>query len=318
MIFVVDLAINQIANLINYLMINQSLKIKLNFNKIDNNMKKEISSYSFFVFLGIITDQIFWKTDGIILGILSNITVVGVYSISSQLVNQFMNLSSTFSGVFLPRLTEMVARGESKKTINEFFTKASRFQFILVAMILINYIFLGKQFINLWVGSKMQDAYYYGLVIVISLTVPMFQTTGYQILYAMNKHKVRSIIYLFNAIFNIIMSIILFKVYGAFGPALATAIAMVIGNTIVINIYYKKVLELKLVKFFRQVCFKTGIVAIIVAMIFIGLNKIIISKGIYSFLVKAVISNAVYLIGIFLYALSKEERNKVLKKFRLK
>lgn len=313
-VFVVDLVLNQAINVINYLAVKYELKIKLSFRNIDDDIKKEIYSYSFFVFLGIITDQIFWKTDAIILGILSNITVVGIYSISSQLVNQFLNICATFSGVFLPNLTEMVAKNRGQEEINEFFTKASRYQFILVAMILLNYIFLGKQFINIWVGHEMQDAYYYGLVIFVSLTVPMFQTTGYQILFAMNKHKVRAVIYLFNAILNIIMSVILFKFYGAFGPALATAIAMIIGNTIIINIYYKRVLELRLFKFFKEVCFKTGIVAIIVAMIFIGLNKIVIDEGLYSFFIKAVISNSIYLVGVFLYTLTKEERNKILGK----
>lgn len=315
-VFTVDLVLNQGINIINYLAVKRKLKIKLSFKRIDDDTKREMSGYSFFVFLGIITDQIFWKTDGIILGILSNITIVGVYSISSQLVSQFLNICSTFSSVFLPNLTEMVAKDKNKEPVNEFFTKSSRYQFILVAMILINYIFLGKQFINLWVGPEMQDAYYYGLVIFVSLTIPMFQTTGYQILYAMNKHRVRSLIYIFNAILNIVLSVILFKFYGPIGPALATAIAMIIGNTIIMNIYYKKFLELKLFKFFKEVCFKTAIVAIIVAVVFTCLNRIIVDYGLFSFLLKAVIANSIFLIGVFVYTLSKEERNKILGRLR--
>lgn len=315
-VFAVDLVLNQGLNIINYLWVRYKLKVKLNFKKMDNNMKKEISTYSFFVFLGIITDQIFWKTDGIIIGMLSNIAIVGVYSISSQLVNQFLIICSTFSAVFLPNLTEMVTEDKGKEKINEFFTKSSRYQFILVSMIILNYIFLGKQFINLWVGPEMQDAYYYGLVVFISLTIPMFQTTGYQILYAMNKHKARSIIYIFNAILNVILSVILFKFYGAIGPALATAIAMIIGNTIIMNIYYKKILELKLFKYFKEVCLKTGIVAMVDAMVFIWLNKIIINNGAFSFLLKVILANGIYIIGIFFYTISKNEKNKILGKIR--
>jgi O-antigen/teichoic acid export membrane protein len=313
MVFLVDLVLNQGINIINYLVVRYSLKIKLNFNKLDTNVRKEIYTYSFFVFLGIITDQIFWKTDGIIIGIMGTVNVVGVYSISGQIISQYLNICATFSSVFLPKLTHMIAENRPKSEINKFFIKASRYQFILVAMILINYIFLGKQFIILWLGNNMIDAYYYGLVIFISLTVPMFQTTGYQILYAMNKHKVRSMIYLFNAIINIIISVILFKIYGAIGPALATAIAMIAGNTVIINIYYKKTLELKLIDFFYKVCNKTLVVSIIISIVFIVLNRFT-DNGILSFLLKVIIGNILYTIGIYFYTLSKEEKMFILKK----
>ncbi|MPQ43537.1 oligosaccharide flippase family protein [Clostridium tarantellae] len=318
MIFVVDLIINQAVNLLNFLMVKHSLKVKMNFTKLDKEITNQIKHYSFFVFLGIITDQIFWKTDGIILGMFSTISIVGIYNISAQLVSQYLNFSSTFSGVFLPKLTEMVSKGASKNEINNFFTKASKFQFMIVAMILINYIFLGKQFILLWVGPSMIEAYYFGLVIFIALTVPMFQTTGYQILFAMNKHKFRSIVYLFNAILNLFMSVILFKIIGPMGPALATAIAMFIGNTLIMNIYYKKILELKLIRFFSTVCGRTGIIAILTSGIFIILNNYIIENSFLTLILKAAISNSLYIIGIYFVSLSKEERNKVYSKFKKK
>lgn len=318
MVFVVDLIINQIINIVNYIMVKYSLKIKMNFTKIDDDIKKQIKSYSFFVFLGIITDQIFWKTDGIILGSLSNLTVVGIYNIAAQIVNQYLNIGSTFSGVFLPKLTEMVSAKKSKVEINKFFTKASRYQFILVAMILVNYIFLGKQFINLWVGPSMKQAYYYGLVMLVSLTIPMFQTTGYQILFAMNKHRFRSIVYLFNAIFNLVMSIILFKILGAFGPALATAIAMFIGNTVIMNMYYRKVLDLKLINFFKNVCLKTGIIAIGMSIIFMFVNNYVYQNTFITFVLKAIICNLFYIIGIFYFVFTTDERNIILNKFKKK
>lgn len=316
MVFVVDLILNQLVNILCYLQMRFGLKIKMDFKPIDEDIRKTLASYSFFVFLGIMADQIFWKTDSILLGVMSSITVVGIYNISAQLVNQYMMICGTFSSVFLPQLTEMINKKDSKKHINEFFTKASRYQFILVAMILINYIFLGKQFIILWVTNDMVDAYYYGLVIFISLTVPMFQTTGCQILYAMNKHKARSIILLINAIANLVMSVVLFKFFGAMGPALATAIAMVIGNTIMMNIYYSRVLDLKLIKFFKEVCLKISIVSVVVSFIYLLMNYEISSNTLITFIIKAIIGNSIYMIGIYLFALSKEDKDRLIKKIR--
>lgn len=310
-IFVIDLILNQALNLMNFFYIKNKLKLKLRFHNIEKTLKKELSSYSFFVFLGIITDQIFWRTDNIILGIMSTTAVVGVYSISSQLVNQYLTICATFSSVFLPAITEMTTLKDAKEKLNKFFINASRYQFILVLIILINYIFLGKEFITLWIGSDYIDVYYLGLIIFSSLTVPMFQTTGYQILYAMKKHKVRSILYVFNAVVNIIMSIIFFKYFGAYGPALATALAMFIGNTVLINIYYKKALGLKLLNFFNQVCSKTLASGVLVACAFLILNKFMVNITWIDFLTKATLANTLFLILIFIIVLTKEEKNKV-------
>src|SRR5690606_18982342 len=43
------------------------IKIKFHFGKIDLTLLKEILGYSFFVFLGVIVDQIYWNTDHFIL-----------------------------------------------------------------------------------------------------------------------------------------------------------------------------------------------------------------------------------------------------------
>ena len=308
-IFIVDLIINQGINVFNYIYVTKKLNVKLNFKPIDKLLKKELTRYSFFVFLGIITDQVFWKTDGIILGILSTTSVVSVYSISSQIISQYLLLCSTLSSVFLPRIVEKITSGESKKEINKFFIKASRYQYIFVGMILISYIFIGKDFLILWLGNNFVDAYYYGLIIMISLTVPMFQTTGYQILYAMGKHNFRSIIYLLNAILNIVISIILFYIIGPMGVAIATAIAMVLGNTIIINIYYKKVLELKLMNFFKYVCLKTTIVMVITTCVYVVLNNII-GVGWKEFIFKGCIANIIYLTGVWFITFDDNERSK--------
>lgn len=226
---------------------------------------------------------------------MSTTSVVAVYAISSQIITCYMNLCSTFSSVFLPRIIDKITMGQGNSEINKFFIKASRYQFMFVGIILTSYIFLGKEFIVLWLGNNYENAYYYGLLIMISLTVPMFQTTGYQILYAMKKHKVRSIIYLFNAIGNIILSIFLFKI---------------IGNTIFMNIYYRKTLQLNLVEFFKKTCFKTGIVMIIISCLYCIVNQYLQGSWII-FITKAVIINVTYITLIVKISFNEYERNTI-------
>lgn len=311
-IVLVDLVVTQIINVYCFLYMNLKLEVKMNFSPISKSLKKELFSYSFFIFLGIITDQIFWKTDSIILGVMGTSSIVAVYGISSQLISQFLNICSTFSSVFLPRIVEKITNGCTQKEINKFFIKASRYQFMFVAIIIVSYIFIGKDFIILWLGGGYSDAYRYGLIIILSLVVPMFQTTGYQILFAINKHKFRSIIYLINAIMNIVLSIVLFKLIGADGVAFATAIAMIIGNTLIMNIYYKHTFKIKLFYFFKEVCGKVSLVAIVTSFIYYLMNSFV-GVSLIGFIIKGSIGCLCYIILIFIVVLNRKEKQEILK-----
>lgn len=309
-LFIGDFIINQMLGLFYILYALRKIKIKIKLKTIDASMKNEINRYSFYVFLGIITDQIFWKTDNILLGILGGTAAIAVYSISSNLVNYYITLCSNFSSVFLPRLTELVLNDTENKSTNNFFIKASRYQYMIVFIILINYIFLGKEFITLWVGKNFIEAYYYGLIVIIPMTIPMFQTTGIQILYAKNKHKTRAIIYLGNAVLNILTSIVFIKIYGTIGAAMGTSFAMILGNCIFINLYYRYQFKLSLKEFFAKVCLKTTLYGIPTVIVFIILSFTTLKEiNFINFVIKVAIGNISYFYCIFRYSLKEEERN---------
>jgi len=72
----------------------------------------------------------------------------------------------------------------------------------------------------------------------VPVTLPLLQNLGIEIQRAKNMHKFRSWVYLFIAVANVAISIPLVKLYGGIGAAAGTAIALVLGNVIVMNWYY--------------------------------------------------------------------------------
>src|SRR5690606_38997277 len=65
------------------------IKINFYFGKLDIPLLKEILGYSFFVFLGVIVDQIYWNTDQFILGALVGTVPVAIYAIAMQFINMY-------------------------------------------------------------------------------------------------------------------------------------------------------------------------------------------------------------------------------------
>ena len=80
------------------------------------------------------------------------------------------------------------------------------------------------------------------------------------------------------SILNIFMSIALVRKYGATGAAVGTAIALVVCNILIINIYYKKIIGLNVVKFWAQIMKMTVLFMIPAATCAIAVNNFVLDS----------------------------------------
>lgn len=231
----------------------KQLKINFYFGKIDTTLLKEILGYSFFVFLGVIVDQIYWNTDQFILGALAGTVPVAVYAIAMQFINIYKKFSTSISSLFLPRASIMVANNSSNAEMTKSMIKYGRIQYIIMAYILSGFILFGRLFVNYWAGSNYDNAYYITLIIMIPLMIPLIQNFGISVLYAKNMQKFRSVVLIIIAVLNIIITIPLVQNFGGIGAAFATAISLTIGNTIIMNIYYHNKIGINMLHFWRNI-----------------------------------------------------------------
>ena len=212
------------------------LGMRIKFRNFDVNILKDISKYSFYIFLNIIIDRIYWGTDRIIIGKYIGTSAVGIYAIASIFNQVYMSLSTAVSGILFPKINILVVENKLKE-LSDLFIRVGRIQYILLGLISSGFIVFGKEFIYLWLGEGYSEVYVISLWIMIPITIPLIQNTGIAIIQARNLHQFRSIVYLFIAILNIINSIQLVKNYGAVGCAIATGISFILGQIIIMNIY---------------------------------------------------------------------------------
>ena len=81
--------------------------IKLSFDKLNIDFKKEIVAYSAIIFIVAVADKLYWQTDQILLGIIESPNEVAIYAVAIQFINIFMSLSIAINSVFLPRITKL-------------------------------------------------------------------------------------------------------------------------------------------------------------------------------------------------------------------
>lgn len=299
------------------------LKIGFVFKGMEKKVLKAVFIFSSYLVLGSITELILNSTDNVILGIISGPIAVAVYTVGSNFKNYFLTFSTSVSNVFAAQVNKVVASCKTgltdKKTmdneLNVIFQKIGRVQNLIVSLILIGFIFVGQQFINLWAGPEYGDAYFIALFLFIGFYVPCFQNVGLEIQKAKNKHKVRNVIYLLVAILNVIITIPFSMLWQGVGAAFATCICMLGGNFVWMNIYYHKRVGLNIIEFWKEILklFPGYIVTIIAGV----LVKLFLPINNYAqLLLGVVIILIVYMFAVWFLSMNQYEKDLIKKPIR--
>lgn len=287
------------------------LHVKIHFHYWNHELFSEFKKLALSVFAVSLIDQVFWKTNQIILGIISGTAAVAVYSIASLIYMNYMALSTAISGVYLPHVTGMVAKREPISKLSELFIQIGRWQYYLLALVGTGFIIFGKQFISLWAGPGFEDSYIITLLIIIPFTVDLIQNIGLAIMQAMNRYDFRARIYFFTGVLNLVMAIPLGMHYGGIGCAMATGVSMIVGNGFIMNWYYAKEIHLAIASFWSQIgriSFVTGVCLVIgyAANVYLWTQG-----GIGSFVLKAAMYTILYAVMIYAFAMNQMEREKI-------
>lgn len=294
------------------------LDILPKFNNLPFCLLKEIFGFSAFVFLGSLVDMMFWATDKIILGMLASTTQVAIYNVGAQFNTMMTNLSTAFSGVLTPKVTIMVTKKNDNKELTSLFIKVGRIQYYIIALALSGFIVFGKQFIDIWVGNGYLDAYYIALITLIPLMIPLIQNTGLSILLAENKHRFRSIVYFIIAVFNVVFTYILVPKFGAIGAAFCSGLSYIIGQGLIMNLYYLYVIKIDIRLFWKNIL-HISILPLSLCLFFFLICKFIIIDSWFLFFIFVFLYSFIYSALAFLFFMNEYEKDiikKPLKKIK--
>ena len=290
------------------------LHIKIKFAGFDLSLLKEIVIYSFWIFIGAIVNQLWWNSGQLILGIFSTSASIAIFGLAMQFKTYFESFACAITNIFLPKMTTLDAQHVSDKTLSDYFIKIGRLQYVIIALITSGFILFGRQFISIWAGHDYDKAFYTTVIIFIPLSLIDTQTLGITILQAKNKHKFRSLTYLFVAIAAILLCIPFIKKYDVYGCAFATAFALIVGNLIIMNWFYSRTIHLNIGQFWLEIIKMTpGILSLAVVSFF--LLKRLPTLSSYRLLLPAVLIYSIfYFIIVYFFSLNSYERS--LLKFR--
>lgn len=308
---VVQTIFNVLTLVVNFIYCRRKLNIHIyfRFKHFHWGFLKEVAIYSFWIFLNAIMDRVYWSTGQFVLGAMVGTAAVAVFAIAIQLEGMYMQFSTAISSVFLPKVTAMVATNRSRKEISDLFIRTGRIQYIVLAYILSGFIIFGRQFIELWAGAGYSDAYIISLLFFIPLTVPLIQNLGITILQARNEMKFRSVLYIIIALVSLGMQIVLTRFLGGIGCAMGVSGALVVGQILIMNVYYRRRQDLDIKTFWEEIS-KMSIIPIVLIFSSMLVIRHFFALDSWGKLILGIAAfSLVYIPLFFRFSMTDEERN---------
>ena len=300
-------AVNIGILLANMIFCQRKLGVKVAFAGFDRPIFREILSYSIFIFIAEIVDKVNWVVDQMILGITSGTSEVTVYSMASNYNQMVLILSGALSGVMLPKISKMVARKAPDSELNREFIKTSRLQILTIFLVASGFALFGGKFVIWHAGEDCRNSYWVALILILASAIPITQSIALNIIKAKNRFKFRAFMLLAMAIVNVGISIPLAIRFGSIGSAMGTAIALVVANIIIMNIYYHKRCGIDMIAYW-----KTAVVMflkMIPSMVIIyALKNLIQIEGLGELIVFAPIYVILYSASCYLFIMDDYEK----------
>lgn len=283
---------------------------KFYFRHINFGLLKEMWHFTFFIFLNQIIDQINWSVDKFLLGRMVGTAAVATYGIAGQLNSLYLQLSTSISSVFIPKVNRIVAESDNNEELTEIFTRVGRIQFIVLILILSGFYIFGKAFIFFWVGEEYKESYYVALFLLTPVTVPLIQNLGIEIQRAKNRHQVRSVVYFFIAIANIVISIPFIRRWGSVGAATGTMVSLIVGNGLFMNWYYYFCIGIDVRYYWKNIFSVCRGLIIPLTAGYISF-KLIVYSTIARLCMGIIVYTLIYCIAVYSMGMNQEERELV-------
>lgn len=200
-------------------------KIKL--RSININIKKVIVHIrpSMSLFISQIAIQIYTLLDKTMLGIMTDVSQVGLYENSQKTIKLALTLVTSLGAVMLPRMSSLYSQGEIDKLKEMIYKAFSYVNFMAFPMVL-GLVAISNSF-SLWFYGEAFNGIEILLKVgsILMIAIGWGNILGIQILLPMKKENQFTIAVICGAVVNFILNLIIIKSFQAIGTTISSVIA---------------------------------------------------------------------------------------------
>lgn len=247
------------------------------------------------LFIPVIAVSLYTIMDKIMLGMMSNMLEVGYYESANKLTVIPTMAVSSLGTVMLPRVSNMIAKGQSQETV-VYLQKSLMVSVFLSTSMAFGLAAISKEFVPLFYGEGFEKCIYLiPLLVSTSIFISWANVIRTQYLIPYKKDKIYIISVLLGAIINMIVNVLLIPKLQSLGAAIGTVIA---EFTVCAYQTYMVKNELEIRKYLKEdfPLFLSGIIMYIIVV-----NIPFYSNTIITLIIKVICGGLVYILCFVLY-----------------
>ncbi len=286
------------------------LGLVVRFHYRDPELFRAIAKLSLALCLQSVVAYLNSSIDKYVLGRYIDTVVVTVYTVAVELFAFFNEIPTTIQRLYLPQAVKLVAAGADGEELTDFVIRPGRYQFLLVAGVLGGFILFGQEFILMWTGKSTLDAWKIALVLMVPAVLPLIQNVCLSLLTAMNKRMFRSYVLCGIAVANLFLTIFLVKRIGLMGAPVGTCVTQILGETFIMNWYYKTRLGINVKRLFASI-FRGILPCAAVTTGVCFLLRFLPVSGLIWFLVKCAVFCIIYAALLWFWGINTEEKVRI-------
>lgn len=276
--------------------------IKPTFKGIRSHLKPNL-----ILFVPVLAISIYKIMDKIMLGTLTSTMQVGYYENSEKIINIPTSIISALGVVMLPRMTNLIATGDSE-SFKKYIENSLKFVMFIAIGSTVGLIAISPNFIPLFLGDEFTNCII--VVSLLSVTVVFISWANVirtQYLIPRKKDSIYIKSTLLGAGVNVIANLIFIPRYGAVGAAIGTIFA---EASVALYQTFKVSKEMDIVRYFMNSCVYI-IPAICMYLCIIALRNIT-ENIIFNLLIQMILGGIAYVLlsGILLWFIDKDLRMK--------
>ena len=291
--------------------IKNSTKVSFAFSKFNISLFFESGKYTLVSFLVSLAYQIGGNLDNVVIGAISGPAMVTVYSMALLIYNMFQNLSMAVSNMLLPTVSKVLADDDesNSKTIR-LIERVGRLQFVILGAALVGFFCIGKDFLTVWLGKGYEDVYLITLILIIPSLFELCVNSCLAILRAKNQLGFFAGTMCAAAVLNAVVTIFSVKYWSYIGAAVGTSLSVIIGNLIIMNVYFSRKLKLPMLEIYVKIFSRIWL-----CLALAGGTLAVVSRFLYGSVV-ALLANiaifcVVYSISLWYWGLDSAEKREI-------
>ncbi len=280
----------------------------------EKGLFRDTFAYTMLLFIQSLIIQFNGRVDSLVIASVIGSGAVALYSFALQIFNMYETCATSISGVLLPTVTKRIVDGADSRELEGLVIKYGRAQWLFLGGALFGLLCCGEEFFHLWLqkdfGEKTVHCWILCLVLTIPVTFPLITNTCLTILKAKNDLRFRTWCLAGSVVLNIALTYFGTLRWGYWAAAAGTAASTIVGSVIVMNIYYHKKLNMRMLRIYRNI-FRGITPALLVAGISCLLLNRVMGGTWMAFAVKGGAFLLVYGLCLLGFGLNRAERSAI-------